>query len=95
MKKAYWRQRPLAGCAATTVRVKDDIEGKLLRYLSGWPEGLTTARMGAWIHSCTRLGGYSEREYDDALRKLRDSGRIAIANGIWYLRGKLRDTKDK
>lgn len=67
---------------------REDIESRLLRYMAGWTEGLSTDRMGAWIHSCTRGGGYSEKEYQDALRRLRDSGRIAIANGIWYLRGR-------
>lgn len=65
---------------------REDIENRLMRYLGTWPEGLSTARMSAWIHSCTKLGGYSVFEYEAALRRLRDSGRIAIACGIWYTR---------
>lgn len=65
---------------------REDIESRLLRYLGTWPEGLTSDRMGAWIHSCSKQGGYSESEYQQALYRLRDSGRIAIANKIWYLR---------
>lgn len=29
------------------------------------------------------------REYEAGLTRLRDSGRIAIANGIWYVRRKI------
>jgi len=72
---------------------KEPAESRLLRYLGTWPTGLSTDRMGAWIASCSRGGGYSEKEYQAALTKLRDSGRIAIANGIWYVRGTLK--KDK
>ncbi len=65
---------------------RQEIESRLLRYMSGWPEGLSTDRMGAWIHSCTKGGGYTEKEYRDALTHLRDSGQIAIANSVWYIR---------
>jgi hypothetical protein len=85
--KAYWRSRP-ANAETVPEPVRDEIDGKLMRYLSGWSKGLSTSRMGAWIKSCTRGGGYSEKEYEAGLTRLRDSGRIAIANGIWYLRGK-------
>lgn len=87
MIKAYWRQRS-PNLETVPEPARDEIEGKLLRYLGTWPEGLSTSRMGAWIKSCSRGGGYSEREYEAGLTKLRDSGRIAIANGIWYLRSK-------
>jgi hypothetical protein len=72
---------------------KEPIDNRIFRYLSTWPEGLSTVRMSAWIQSCTREGGYTLREFDDGLRRLRDSGRIAIANGIWYIRSTLQ--KDK
>lgn len=62
------------------------IEEKLIHYLSRWPEGLSTGRMEAWIASCTRGGGYSMREYDQALYNLRDSGRVSCVNKIWYLK---------
>lgn len=74
---------------------KQSVENRLIRYLTAWPEGISTDRMGAWIHSCTKHGGYKEKEYQDALRSLRDSERIAIANGIWYLRGVAVIEKDK
>lgn len=67
---------------------RESVEGRLMRYLSTWPEGLSTDRMGAWIRSCFKGGGYSEREYEAALKSLRDSGRIAIANSVWYIRKK-------
>lgn len=77
----------------TYTRVGDDgrvvLEDRLLRYLGTWPEGLSTDRMGAWIHSCSKNGGYTEKEYQQALRNLRDSGRIAIANSVWYIRKKV------
>jgi len=65
---------------------RPDIEGKLVRYLSGWPQGLSTDRMGAWIHSCTKGGGYTEKEFTEARRSLREKGIIAFASGVWYLR---------
>lgn len=72
-------------------RGREEIDSRLIRYLSGWPEGLSTDRMGAWIHSCSRGGGYSEKEYQEGLKRLRDSGRIAIACGVWYLRKKINN----
>jgi len=63
-----------------------DIETKLLRYLGRWPEGLSTARMRAWIDSCRKHGGYTPSEYEGALYSLRDSGRVACVNGVWYLK---------
>jgi hypothetical protein len=77
----------------TTIGVKLTAEVKVTQYLARWPEGLTSARMGAWINSCTKHEGYTPKEFESALRFLRDSGRIAIANGIWYPRGVIR--KDK
>lgn len=68
---------------------REYVESRLLRYLSTWPEGLSSDRMGAWIHSCSRGGGYSEKEYQGALYSLRNSGRIAIANDVWYIRRKV------
>lgn len=65
---------------------RPDIEGKLVRYLSGRPQGLSTDRMGAWIHSCTKGGGYTEKEFSEAQKSLREKGIIAFANGVWYLR---------
>lgn len=74
----------------TYSRVGEDgrvlIEDRITRYLGTWSEGLSTARMNAWVDSCYRGGGYTLKEYMDALRRLRDSGRIAFACGIWYLR---------
>lgn len=65
---------------------REEIDSRLMRYLGGWPEGLSTDRMGAWIHSCSKAGGYSEKEFQAGLKRLRDSGKIAIANGVWYIR---------
>ena len=62
------------------------LESKLIVYLSRWPEGLSTTRMQAWIASCRKNGGFTFTEYDDALRSLRDSGRVACVNKIWYLK---------
>jgi hypothetical protein len=62
------------------------IETKLIVYLSRWPEGLSTSRMQAWIASCRKDDGYTMREYDSALISLRDSGRVACVNKIWYLK---------
>jgi hypothetical protein len=59
---------------------------KLTQYLARHPSGLTTDRMGAWIDSCRREGGYSYKEFSTALYALRASGLIAFANGVWYLR---------
>lgn len=66
---------------------KPTAECKIERYLARWPEGLTRSRMAAWIDSCTKNDGYTPREFEAGLKNLRDSARIAIANGIWYLRG--------
>ncbi len=80
--------------AKTYSRVGPDgrviIDDRILRYLATWPSGLSTDRMGAWIHSCSKAGGYSEKEYQTSLYRLRDAGSIAIANGIWYVRKQLR-----
>lgn len=86
MRKDYWRQHS----GQLEPIVKDAIDGRVMRYLSSWPEGLSTARMAAWIQSCSRGGGYTPQEYEGALRELRDSGRIAIANGTWYVRKQLQ-----
>jgi hypothetical protein len=66
---------------------KPTAERKVEQYLARWPQGLTSARMAAWIDSCTKDGGYSWKEFETAKKTLRDSGVIAHANGIWYLRG--------
>ena len=63
-------------------------EVKVLRYLARWSQGLSTLRMHAWIDSCSRGGGYTLSEFETALKRLRDSDRIAFANGVWYLRSK-------
>lgn len=89
--KTYWRRRPLNDVAPT----KEPAESRLIRYLGTWPSGLSTDRMGAWIASCSRGGGYSEKEYQAALTKLRDSGRIAIANGTWYARSQKPKQENK
>ena len=62
------------------------IETKLVVYLSRWPEGLSTTRMYAWIESCRKDNGYTSAEFDSALKSLRDSGRVACVNKIWYLK---------
>ncbi len=62
------------------------IEEKIILYLSHWPEGLSTSRMQAWIASCRKDNGYTFGEYDDALRSLRDSGRVACVNKTWYIK---------
>ncbi len=75
---------------------KPDIEAKLIRYLTTNPKGVSTALMNAWIDSCSRGGGYTWAECDAAKQRLRDSGRIAFASGVWYLRGAqliLKDTE--
>lgn len=69
------------------------VETKVSQYLARHPDGLGTLRMNAWIESCRR-GGYTLKEFNDALRSLRDSGRIAFANGVWYLRGTITVTKE-
>lgn len=38
MRKAYWRHRPF-NLTTLPEPTKDDIEGRLVRYLSTWPEG--------------------------------------------------------
>jgi hypothetical protein len=65
---------------------REDICSRILRYLGSHPSGLSTDAMASWIRHCTKLGGYTMREYEAALTQLRDSGRIAIANKIWYQR---------
>lgn len=65
---------------------REEIDSRIIRYLSGWPEGLSTDRMAAWIRSCVKAGGYSMREFEDSLTRLRNAGSIAIANKIWYTR---------
>lgn len=65
---------------------REPLSERVMRYLGTWPEGLSTDRMAAWISSCTRGGGYTEQEYFQALRDLRNSERIAIANKTWYVR---------
>lgn len=67
-------------------RGREEIDSRIMRYLGSWPEGLTSDRMAAWIRSCTKNGGYTAREFEAGLTRLRDSGRIAIANRIWYVR---------
>ena len=67
---------------------REPLTDRVARYLGTWPQGLSTNRMAAWVERCSRGGGYTEQEYFQALRDLRDSGRVAIANGIWYLRRK-------
>lgn len=69
---------------------KPTAETKIERYLAAHPEGLTSARMAAWIASCTKDDGYTIREYEAALKTLRDSSRIAFACGIWYPRVALK-----
>lgn len=66
------------------------LESRLMRYLLTWPEGLSSARMHAWVDSCTKGGGYTYSECQTAITELRDSGRIAIANGVWYLRSTIK-----
>ena len=66
--------------------MKVAIETKLIRYLYRWPEGLSTTRMAAWIASCRKDDGYTNKEYESALYSLRDSGRVACVNKIWYLK---------
>lgn len=61
-------------------------ETKLLRYLLRWPQGLTTGRMRAWIDSCRKGGGYTVKDFEQALYSLRDSGRISCVNGLWWLK---------
>lgn len=71
-----------------------DIEKKLTRYLTCNPKGVSSRLMAAWIASCSRGGGYSLKEYEAALYRLRDSNRAAFANGVWYLRGPAPIMKD-
>jgi hypothetical protein len=65
---------------------KDEtLEGRILRYLSKHV-ALSTAQMFAWSNSVTKNGGHSLGEFDQTLRDMRNAGRIACANGEWYLR---------
>ena len=70
------------------------VETKVIQYLARHPDGLGTLSMNAWIDSCTRGGGYFFQEYMSALYSLRDSGRIAFANGVWYLRGAITSKQE-
>jgi hypothetical protein len=64
---------------------REPLARRIVRYLHKHV-ALSTAQMYAWAHSCTKGGGYSLGEFDQTLRDLRNEGRIACANGEWYLR---------
>jgi len=63
----------------------ETLEHRIVRYLHKHV-ALSTAQMYAWSQSVTRNGGYTLADFDACLYYLRDSGRIAVANGEWYLR---------
>jgi len=64
---------------------REPLERRIVRYLQKHV-ALSTEQMYAWVHSCTKDGGYSLGEFDQTLRDLRNDGRVACANGEWYLR---------
>ena len=64
---------------------REPLARRIVRYLQKHV-ALSTSQMYAWAHSCTKGGGYSLGEFDQTLRDLRNDGRIAYANGEWYLR---------
>lgn len=81
--------RATRSAASKTVRPpKPDLEQRILRYLSKYPEGLTNALLRAWIDSCRKGGGYTQKETDEVIRRLRDEGRIICTSGLWWLRKK-------
>jgi len=64
---------------------REPLARRIVRYLQKHV-ALSTDQMYAWVWSCTKDGGYSTAEFDQTLRDLRNEGRIAVANGEWYLR---------
>lgn len=66
--------------------MKPTAEEKIIRYLGRHPSGLSTGTITAWIESCRRGGGYTFQELQQALYALRDSGRVAVTNKLWWLK---------
>ena len=65
----------------------DFVLKRVFRYISQHPEGLSSSQMQAWASS-VRLYDVEWFDVDAALRTMRDSGAIAVANGLWYARDK-------
>lgn len=61
-------------------------EEKIARYLMTHPSGVSGAQLRAWLDSCRKNGGFTFLEQDDALRNLRDQGRIVCTSGVWWLK---------
>lgn len=69
-------------------------ETKILRYLMRHPSGVSGSQIDAWLDSCRKDGGFIYAEMCAAKTSLRDSGRIACTNGVWWLKDIPTATKE-
>lgn len=63
-----------------------ECQTKIIKYLMRHPSGVSGRLMAAWLDSCTKDGGFTWHQVDNAKIALRDQGRIACTNGTWWLK---------
>lgn len=61
------------------------LQKRLLRYVGTHKSGVSGSQMTTWARSI-RLHDITFQDVERALTALRNSGQIAIANGLWYSR---------
>lgn len=63
----------------------EDVQRRILLYMDRHPEGVPAAQMTAWLRSIRKFET-NIQNIERALYKLRDDGKLACANKVWYAR---------